>query len=71
MELLEIETYMKNHFKNDVEINPDTIPKTYRENKFWLFEKQFEKDVDVTKASNSIRDKDFAKTVVKLLPFNK
>ena len=71
MELLEIETFMKNQFKNDIEINPDTIPETYRENKFWLFEKQFEKDVDVTKASNSIRDKDFAKTVKKILPFDK
>ena len=64
-EVLEIETYMKNHLKNDIELNPDTILETYSKNQCWLFEKRFEKEVVVTKASNSISDKGFAKTVAK------
>ena len=31
-EMLAIETYLKNYFKNDTELNPDTIPENYDEN---------------------------------------
>ena len=64
-EILEIGTYMKNCFKSDIELNPYTIPENYGKNRCWLCEKRFEKKVDCTKASNAIRDKHFAKTVVK------
>ena len=63
-EMLEMETYMKEYIKKYIEINPDTKQESYGENKCWLGEKQFEKDVDVAKAFNSIPDKDFAETVV-------
>ena len=39
--MLEIETYMKTYFKNELEINPDTIPKNYNQSTCWLCEKEF------------------------------
>ena len=45
-EMLEIESYMKTYFKNELEINPDTIPENYNENNCWLYEKEFKlKDI--------------------------
>ena len=45
-EMLEIEEYVKSFFKNELEINLDTIPKTYDQTTCWLCEKEFKlKDV--------------------------
>ena len=45
--MLETEKYMKNYFKNELEINLDTIPENYGQNIRWLCEKKFEpKDVE-------------------------
>ena len=40
-EILETESYMKTYFKNELEINPDTIPENYNETTCWLCEKEF------------------------------
>ena len=40
-EMLEIEGYMKNYFKNELEINFDTIPENYNQSTCWLGEKGF------------------------------
>ena len=40
-EMLEIESHMKTYFKNELEINPDTIPENYDQNTCWLCEKEF------------------------------
>ena len=39
-EMLEIESYMKTYFKNELEINRDTIPENYDQNTCWLCEKE-------------------------------
>ena len=45
-EMLEIESYMKTYFKNELEINLDTIPENYNQTTCWLCEKEFKpKDV--------------------------
>ena len=45
-EMLEIDACMKNNFKNELEINLDTIPKNYDQTICWLCEKEFKlKDV--------------------------
>ena len=45
-EMMEIEAYMKNYFKNEIEINLDTIPKSLDQTTCWLCEKEFKlKDV--------------------------
>ena len=45
-EMLEIEGYMKNYFKNELEINRDTIPKNFDQTTCWLCEEEFNlKDV--------------------------
>ena len=59
--MLETETFTENCFENDIEINPDTIPENYGK-KCRFCEKQIEKEVHVTKASNPKGDKYFAKT---------
>ena len=44
--MLEIESYMKTYFKNELEINLDTIPENYDQTACWLCEKEFKpKDV--------------------------
>ena len=44
--MLEIESYMKTYFKNELEINLDTIPENYDQTTCWLCEKEFKlKDV--------------------------
>ena len=50
-EMLEIEGFMKNYFKNELEINLDTIPKNYYQTTCWLCEKEF-KPKDFKKKSN-------------------
>ena len=40
-EMLEIEGYMKNYFKKELEIILDTIPKNFDQNTCWLCEKKF------------------------------
>ena len=40
-EMLEIEGYMKNYFKNELENNLDTIPKSFDQSTCWLCEKAF------------------------------
>ena len=40
-EMLEIESYMKNFFKNEIEFNLDTIPEDYDQTTCWLCEKEF------------------------------
>ena len=40
-EMLEIESYMKTYFKNELEYNPDTIPENYNQITCWLCEKEF------------------------------
>ena len=40
-EMLEIESYMKNYFRNALEINLDTIPENYDQTTRWLCEKEF------------------------------
>ena len=40
-EMLEIEGYMKTYFKNELEINFDTIPENYDQTTCWLCEKEF------------------------------
>ena len=40
-EMLEIESYMKTYFKNELEINLDTISENYDQNTCWLCEKEF------------------------------
>ena len=40
-EMLEIESYMKTYFKNEIEINLDTIPENYNQTTCWLCEKEF------------------------------
>ena len=40
-EMLQIERYKKKYFKNLIEINPRTIPKTYDESTSWLCERAF------------------------------
>ena len=49
-EMLEIESYMKTYFKNELEINLDTIPKNYDQTTCWLCEKEF-KPIDVIENS--------------------
>ena len=45
-EMLEIESHMKTYFKNELEINLDTIPKNYDQTTYWLCEKEYKpKDV--------------------------
>ena len=45
-QMMEIESYMKNYFKNELEINLDTIPEIYDQITYWLCEKEFQlKDV--------------------------
>ena len=45
-EMLEIESYMKTYFKNELEINLDTIPENYGHTTCWLCEKEIKpKDV--------------------------
>ena len=45
-EMLEIESYMKTFFKNELEIILDTIPENFDQTTCWLFEKEFKhKDV--------------------------
>ena len=39
-EMLEIESYMKKYFKNELEINLNTIPENYDQSNCWLFEKE-------------------------------
>ena len=44
--MLEIESYMKTYFKNELEIDLDTIPENYNQTNCWLCEKEFKpKDV--------------------------
>ena len=40
-EMLEIESYMKIYFNNEIEINLDTIPENYDQTTCWLCEKEF------------------------------
>ena len=40
-EMLEIESYMKNYFKNEIEINLDTVPENCDQSSCWLCEKEF------------------------------
>ena len=40
-EMLEMESYMKNYFKNEIEINLDTISENYDQTTCWLCEKEF------------------------------
>ena len=40
-EMLEIEDFMKTYFKNELEINLDTIPEIYDQTTCWLCEKEF------------------------------
>ena len=40
-EMLEIESYMKTYFENELEINLDTIPENYYQTTCWLCEKEF------------------------------
>ena len=40
-EMLEIESYMKTYFKNELEINFGTIPENYNQTTCWLCEKEF------------------------------
>ena len=47
-EMLETEGYMKTYFKNELEINLDTIPENYDQTTCWLCEKEF-KPEDVKK----------------------
>ena len=42
MEMLEIEGYMKNYFKNELEIIVDTLPRNFDQTTCWLCEKEFE-----------------------------
>ena len=45
-EMLEMESYMKIYFKNELEINLDTIPENYDQTTCWLCEKEFKpKDI--------------------------
>ena len=45
-EILEIESYMKTYFKNELEINLDTIQENFDQTTCWLCEKEFKpKDV--------------------------
>ena len=45
-EMLEIESYMNTYWKNEREINPDTIPENYYQTTCWLCGKEFKlKDV--------------------------
>ena len=39
-EMLEIKSNMKNYFKNELEVNLDTIPKSYDQTTCWLCEKE-------------------------------
>ena len=41
-EMLEIESYMKTYFINELEINFDTIPENYDQTTCWLCEKEFQ-----------------------------
>ena len=43
--MLEIESYMKTYFKNQLEINLDTILEKYDETTCWLCEKEFKPKV--------------------------
>ena len=65
IEMNAIKIFKKNYSKNDSELNSVTILESYGENTCWSCEKQFEKEVDVTKTSNLIPDEDCPKTVVK------
>ena len=63
--MLRIEKYIKKFFEIGINSNSDTRPENCGKNKCWLCEKLKEqKEVDVTKPSNQIRDQDFLKTVV-------
>ena len=39
--MLEIEGYMKNYFRNEIEFNLETIPKNFDQTICWLCEKDF------------------------------
>ena len=39
--MLEIKVYMKNYFKNELQINLETIPKNFDQTNCWLCEKAF------------------------------
>ncbi len=41
-EMMEIESYMKTYFKNELEINPNKIPENFDESICWLCEKKFQ-----------------------------
>ena len=43
-EMLEIESYMKNYFKKELEINSDTIPENFDESTCWLCGKEFKRE---------------------------
>ena len=43
IEMLERENYMKNYFKNEIEINLDTIPENYDKSTCWLCEKEYKR----------------------------
>ena len=65
-EILEIETQMKNYFKNEIEINFDTIPENYNTNNCSLCEKRTEvtkrcskcikKDLPICKENSIFKD---------------
>ena len=44
-EMLEIESYMKNYSKNEIEINLDTISENYDQTTCWLCEKEIRSKV--------------------------
>ena len=63
--MFELATQLNNFFKSQIKLNPDTIPENSgSSNKSCLVEKQFGREVDDTKASNPVRDEDFAKTLI-------
>ena len=54
-EMLEIESYMETYFKNELEINLDTIPENFDQTTCWLCEKEFKpKDVKKTQVSTTL-----------------
>ena len=61
-EMLEIESYMKTYFKNELEINVDTFPKNFDESTCWLREKEF-KTIDVIEKSNCYRPLPFIRQI--------
>ena len=69
--MLEIETYMKNFYKRDIVLNPNTIPESADSAvKCCLCEKQLGKEVHVTETFSLVRDKAFAeKQLLKIFAF--